>query len=79
MTRCPACASTFVRPAVPNWWQFRLLGLTAKRPHECWHCGWRGWRVPEPFDETPERHSQTLPGGESRDPARSGSRSTHVA
>jgi hypothetical protein len=77
MNRCPACTSTFVRPLMPAWWQVYLFRFTAKRPHECWHCGWRGWRVPLPVEMPSDRAAAQTPF-ESRPAKRPGSR-TYVA
>jgi len=38
----------------PSRWRPRPVKLaTALRPHPCHDCGWRGWHVPEPLEDTP--------------------------
>jgi len=48
MHRCPHCSSTFVRLVRPTWLERARFRFTEQRPHECWHCGWRGWLSPDP-------------------------------
>jgi hypothetical protein len=60
MNRCLNCSSTFVRPVRPAWWQWLRLRFTSLRPHECWHCGWRGWL---PLEDPYERDADARPKG----------------
>lgn len=61
MNRCRNCSSTFVRPVRPSWWQWLRLRFTSLRPHECWHCGWRGWL---PLQDPYAASGEARPGGE---------------
>ena len=44
MLRCPRCQSSEIyrTPTVSKWALLRRR-LTAKRPHLCEDCGWKGW------------------------------------
>jgi len=73
MHHCPRCSSTFLRLVWPTRVGRLRLRFTARRPHECWHCGWRGWLVPEdPWAETPPdplARSRAVPGASASPPA----------
>jgi hypothetical protein len=45
--QCPLCSSTFVRQVKHGWWQRAVSRYTGRRLYECWHCGWKGWTVPD--------------------------------
>ena len=45
--RCPRCGSRYLHQSGRKWWQRFLAPVTARRPHYCEACLWRGWRRPD--------------------------------
>jgi hypothetical protein len=60
MHHCPHCSSTFVRLVRPTLLERVRFRFTDDRPHECWHCGWRGWL---PLEE-PQAEPPSTPGAD---------------
>jgi hypothetical protein len=45
--------------------------LTAKQPHRCHECDWRGWRAIEAMEPGPDVHPDDLRTGRSTGPVSS--------
>jgi hypothetical protein len=60
--RCPACATGRVRRSRARTLHERVKkGFTARRPHRCDDCGWRGWLMPLHFDELVQVDAPAVP------------------
>jgi hypothetical protein len=57
--RCPECGGILVRSRTRGLEQLRKW-LSARRPHRCRRCGWRGWRRPVPDDPEAIKHAEDL-------------------
>ena len=46
---CPRCGSRYLHQSSRKWWERFVGPLSARRPHYCEACLWRGWRRPDPY------------------------------
>ena len=46
---CPRCGSHYLHQSSRKWWERLFAPLSARRPHYCEACLWRGWRRPDPY------------------------------
>jgi len=46
-TRCPSCASYYVRRSHTRFWERPFRLLSRRVPFRCHTCRWRGWRKPD--------------------------------
>ena len=44
---CPRCGSQYLHQSSRKWWERLVAPLSARRPHYCEACLWRGWRRPD--------------------------------